>query len=75
MFVSGGPAATLQVLTIAYSFLAQTHWISACLMTIMVPKQCSFCIVQATTLQSRPFAASPLNADFGGAVFAGEVSL
>ena len=44
----GCPAATLQVLTTAYSFLTKTHWISACLMMIMVPKQCSFCIVQST---------------------------
>ena len=71
----GCPAATLQVLTIAYRFLAPTRWISACLMMRMVPKQCSFCIVQSTALQSPPVAASPLNADFDGAVSAGEIPL
>jgi len=34
----GCPAATLQVLAVAYSFLAQTHWISACLMMVHGPK-------------------------------------
>ncbi len=34
----------------------------------MVPKHCSFCNVRSTALHSRPLAASPLNADFHGAV-------